>query len=235
MHDGPVVFIVDDDESFVAALGRLLSGEGFRTRGWTSAKTFLAEHDPDAPGCLLTDLIMPEMSGLELQRALIAVGCGRPIVFITGEGDMITAVEGMRAGAVTFLPKPIRGVELVAAVREALAEDARMRASQATRRRSLTLLHSLTPREREVVDLIVQGLLNKQIAARLGIAEKTVKVHRDRLMHKMQVRSAAALINLLTRGEMAASRSNHPGLEPRDTQVETYGEELRTEEKATNS
>jgi FixJ family two-component response regulator len=231
MHDGPAVFILDDDESFVAALGRLLSGEGFRTRGWTSAKTFLAEHDPDAPGCLLTDLIMPEMSGLELQRALTAAGCGRPIVFITGEGNMITAVEGMRAGAVTFLPKPIRGVELVAAVREALAEDAAMRASQATRRRRLTLLNSLTARERQVLDLIVQGLLNKQIAAQLGIAEKTVKVHRDRLMHKMQVRSAAALINL-TRGEMAASRSNQPP-EPRDTRETEV--ESRIQEKATKS
>jgi RNA polymerase sigma factor (sigma-70 family) len=206
MHEDPAVFILDDDESFVTALGRLLSGKGFRTRGWTSAKTFLAEHDPDAPGCLLTDLNMPEMSGLELQRALTAAGCGRPIIFITGKGDMVTTVEGMRAGALTFLPKPIGGVELVAALREALAEDAATRASQATRRRVLSLLQSLTPREREVLDLIVQGLLNKQIAAKLGIAEKTVKVHRDRLMHKMEVRSAAALINLLTRGEMAASR-----------------------------
>jgi RNA polymerase sigma factor (sigma-70 family) len=219
VREDPAVFILDDDESLVAALGRLLSGEGFRTRGWTSAKTFLAEHDPDAPGCLLTDLIMPEMGGLELQRALIAAGCGRPIVFITGEGDMTTTVEGMRAGALTFLPKPIRGVELVAAVREALAEDAAMRASQATRRRVLILLDSLTPRERQVLDLIVQGLLNKQIAAQLDIAEKTVRVHRDRLMHKMQVRSAAALINLMTRGEMAASRSNQPGPKPRDTRA----------------
>ena len=235
MHDGPAVFILDDDESFVAALGRLLSGEGFRTRGWTSAKTFLAEHDPDAPGCLLTDLIMPEMSGLELQRALIAAGCGRPIVFITGEGDMISAVEGMRAGALTFLPKPIRGVELVAAVREALAEDAAMRASQAKRGRTLTLLRSLTAREREVLDLIVQGLLNKQIAAQLGIAEKTVKVHRDRLMHKMQVRSAAGLINLLRRGESAAARSNHPRPAPQDMREETCVGELRLQEKATNT
>jgi RNA polymerase sigma factor (sigma-70 family) len=219
MNEDPAVFILDDDESLVSALCRLLNGEGFRTRGWTSAKTFLAEHDPDAPGCLLTDLSMPEMSGLELQRALTAAGCGRPIVFITGKGDMITTVEGMRAGALTFLPKPIRGVELVVAVREALAEDAAMRTSQATRRRTLTLLDSLTPRERQVLDLIVQGLPSKQIAAHLGIAENTVKVHRDRLMHKMQVRSVAALINLLTRGEMAASRSNRPRPKPRDTRA----------------
>jgi FixJ family two-component response regulator len=152
---------------------------------------------------------MPEMSGLELQRALTATGCARPIVFITGKGDMTTTVEGMRAGALTFLPKPIRGAELVAAVREALAADAAMRASQATRNRTLTLLETLTRRERQVMDLIVQGLPSKQIAAELGIAENTVKVHRDRLMHKMQVRSVAALINLLTRAEMAAARSNH--------------------------
>jgi RNA polymerase sigma factor (sigma-70 family) len=209
MHEDPAVFVLDDDESLVTAVCRLLNGEGFRTRGWTSARTFLAEHDPDAPGCLLTDLSMPEMSGLELQRALTAAGCDRPIVFITGKGDMTSTVEGMRAGALTFLPKPIRGVELVAVVREALAADAAMRESQATRQRTLTLLDSLTRRERQVADLIVQGLPSKQIAAQLGIAENTVKVHRDRLMHKMQVRSVAALINLLTRAEMAA-RSTHP-------------------------
>ena len=198
MNMDPAVFVLDDDESQVVAVCRLLNGEGFRTRGWTSARTFLAEHDPDAPGCLLTDLSMPEMSGLELQRALTATGCGRPIVFITGKGDMTTTVEGMRAGALTFLSKPIRGVELVAAVREALAADAAMRASQSARHRTLALLDLLTRRERQVVDLIVQGLSSKRIAAELGIAENTVKVHRDRLMHKMQVRSVAALINLLT-------------------------------------
>lgn len=136
------------------------------------------------------------MSGLELQRALAAAGCGRPIVFITGQGDMTSTVEGMRAGALTFLPKPIRGVELVAAVREALAADAALRASRATQQRTLALLDSLTRRERQVMDLIVQGLPSKQIAAELGIAENTVKVHRDRLMHKLQVRSVAVLIKL---------------------------------------
>jgi FixJ family two-component response regulator len=153
---------------------------------------------------------MPEMSGLELQRALADAGCGRPIVFITGKGDMKTTVEGMRAGALTFLPKPVRGVELVAAVREALAADATMRALQAARKRTLTLLDSLTRRERQVMDLIVQGLPSKQIAAQLGIAENTVKVHRDRLMHKMQVRSVAALINLLTRSDTTVDRSTQP-------------------------
>jgi FixJ family two-component response regulator len=196
MHEDPAVFVLDDDELLVTAVCRLLNGEGFRTRGWTSARKFLAEHDHDAPGCLLTDLSMPEMSGLELQRALAAAGCGRPIVFITGQGDMTSTVEGMRAGALTFLPKPIRGVELVAAVREALAADAALRASRATQQRTLALLDSLTRRERQVMDLIVQGLPSKQIAAELGIAENTVKVHRDRLMHKLQVRSVAALIKL---------------------------------------
>jgi FixJ family two-component response regulator len=209
MQEDPTVFVLDDDESIVAAVCRLLKAEGFRTRGWTSARKFLAEHDPGAPGCLLTDLSMPEMNGLELQRTLTAAGCERPVVFITGKGDMTTTVEGMRAGALTFLPKPIQGVELVAAVREALAADAAMRASRATRQRTLALLDSLTRRERQVVELIVQGLPSKQIAAQLGIAENTVKVHRDRLMHKMQVRSVAALINLLGRAGTAAERS-HP-------------------------
>jgi RNA polymerase sigma factor (sigma-70 family) len=219
MHEDPAVFVLDDDESLVVAVCRLLNVEGFRTRGWTSAKTFLAEHDRDAPGCLLTDLSMPDMNGLELQQALSAAGCARPIVFITGKGDMTTTVEGMRAGALTFLPKPIRSVELVAAVREALAADAAMRASQATRHRTLTLLDSLTRREREVMDLIAQELPSKQIAAQLGIAENTVKVHRDRLMHKLQVRSVAALINLLTRVDMAGAHSIHPRPTPRGTRV----------------
>lgn len=196
------VFVLDDDESFVRALERLLRIEGFVTQSWTSAKRFLAEHDPSLPGCLVTDLIMPEMNGLELQRQLRARGCVRPIVFITGRGDMDTAVEGMRAGAVSFLPKPVLRGPLVAALNEALTKDAATRVAQQERQRVDHLLHSLTPRERQVLELVARGMLNKQIAGELGTAEKTVKVHRGRLMHKMQVKSAAALVQLLSQGEM---------------------------------
>ena len=201
MDSAPTVFILDDDEPFVRALERLLRAEGFATRMWTSAKNFLAEHDPDLPGCLVTDLIMPEMSGIELQRRLIIQGCFRPIVFITGAGDMSSAVEGMRMGAVSFLPKPVSRPSLVEALREALAKDALTRIAYTERQRVRDLLDSLTARERQVLELVARGLLNKQIAAALGTAEKTIKVHRGRLMHKMQVKSAAALVQLLNHGD----------------------------------
>jgi FixJ family two-component response regulator len=202
MEAAQTIFVLDDDESFVRALERLLRAEGFVTRTWTSAKTFLAEHDPALPGCLVTDLIMPEMSGLELQRQLLAQGCIRPIVFITGRGDMSTAVEGMRLGAVSFLPKPVSRTALVLALREALTKDSSTRVHQAERQRVRELLSSLTPRETQVLELVARGLLNKQIAGALGTAEKTVKVHRGRLMHKMQVKSAAALVQLLSHGDL---------------------------------
>jgi len=202
MESVPTIFVLDDDESFVRALDRLLRAEGFATRTWTSVNTFLAEHDPTLPGCLVTDLIMPEMGGLELQRKLLAQGCVRPIVFITGCGDMTTAVEGMRRGAVSFLPKPVSRASLVLALREALSKDASARVHDAERQRVRDLLGSLTPREAQVLELVARGLLNKQIAAALGTAEKTVKVHRGRLMHKMQVKSAAALVQLLSHGDM---------------------------------
>jgi FixJ family two-component response regulator len=210
MQSVPTVFVLDDDESFVRALDRLLRAEGFTTRTWTSVTTFLNEHDPSLPGCLVTDLIMPEMNGIELQRKLVAQGCLRPIVFITGRGDMTTAVEGMRMGAVSFLPKPVSRTSLVEALREALAKDAAARVVSCERQRVRDLLDSLTPRERQVLELVARGLLNKQIAAELGTAEKTIKVHRGRLMHKMQVKSAAALVQLLSHGEaMAPQPAGH--------------------------
>lgn len=205
MESVPTVFVLDDDESFVRALDRLLRAEGFTTRTWTSVTTFLDEHDPELPGCLVADLIMPEMNGIELQRKLVAQGCLRPIVFITGRGDMTTAVEGMRMGAVSFLPKPVSRSSLVEALREALAKDASARVVSTERQRVRDLLDSLTPRERQVLELVARGLLNKQIAAALGTAEKTIKVHRGRLMHKMQVKSAAALVQLLSHGEAMPS------------------------------
>jgi FixJ family two-component response regulator len=202
---GPIVFLLDDDESVVLALGRLLQSQGFATRAWTSAARFLAEHDPDQPGCLVSDLSMPEMDGLQLQQALLEADCRRPIIFLTGYGDMATAVTGMRAGAVSFLPKPVRVTELVAAVREGIARDADIRVEVQERHRVLELMQKITPRERQVLELVVQGLLNKQIAAQLGTAEKTIKVHRGRLMHKMRVKSAAALVKLLDNAALSGA------------------------------
>ena len=209
MESVPTVFILDDDESFVRALDRLLRADGFATRTWTSVTKFLAEHDPSLPGCLVTDLVMPDMSGIELQRRLLGQGCLRPIVFITGAGDMSTAVEGMRMGAVSFLPKPVSRPSLVAALREALQKDATTRAAYDERLRVRDLLASLTARERQVLELVARGLLNKQIAAALGTAEKTIKVHRGRLMYKMQVKSAAALVQLLNHGEALPAQPSH--------------------------
>jgi len=211
MEPDATIFVLDDDLSFVQALGRLLRAEGLQVRGWTSASAFLAEHDADGPGCLLADLQMPEMSGLELQRRLLAQGSLRPIIFITGRGDMSSAVEGMRAGAVSFLPKPVQRATLMDALAEALRNDAQLRSSARERQRVMGLMASLTTRERQVLDFVVRGYLNKQIAAELGTAEKTVKVHRGRLMHKLQARSVATLVQMLNSCEASPTTRQRAG------------------------
>jgi FixJ family two-component response regulator len=198
-NPAPVIFIVDDDESVLQGLARMLRIEGFETRAWTSVYDFFDEHEPDAPGCLITDILMPTMNGLDLQRTLRRGGSERPIIFITGHSDIPMTVRAMKAGAISLLTKPVRRVQLVAAVQEALAEDAAIRAIEHERRAVRKKIQSLTPREHEVLHLVAKGLLNKQIAAALGTSEKTIKVHRGRLMRKMQVRSAAALVSVLAR------------------------------------
>lgn len=208
MDISPVVFIVDDDKSVAESMARLLRIEGFVTRTYSSPSEFLVHHEPGIPGCLITDLIMPDMSGLDLQRALLTQGCTRPIIFVTGRGDISTTVVGMRAGAVTFLAKPVRRVELIATVREAIERDSNARQVNHERERVSQLLDTLTPRELQVLRLVITGMLNKQIAAELGAAEKTIKVHRGRLMDKMQVRSAAALAQLLSSHRLDAYTSS---------------------------
>jgi FixJ family two-component response regulator len=205
LEQQPTIFLLDDEEMVVVALGRMLQAEGFVTRGWTSAAEFLAAHDADTPGCLVADVRMPGMSGLDLQSALLARGIDRSIVFITGQGDIPTTVQAMKAGAVTFLSKPVQRAELVAAVREALAKDAAARVQHRERHHISQCLASLTPRERQVLDLVAKGLLNKQIAAALGAAEKTIKVHRGRVMEKMHVRTAVALVGVLSRADVIYS------------------------------
>lgn len=195
----PVVFVLDDDEAVVKALTRMLQADGFTTRCCTSATDYLANHASETTGCLVADVRMPEMDGLELQRALHARGNDRPIIFITGQGDIPTTVQAMKAGAVTFLAKPVQRLDLVAAVNEALARDAVNRVHEREQQDLKRRLTSLTPRERQVLDLVARGMLNKQIAAQLGAAEKTIKVHRSRIMEKMQVRTAAALVAQLSR------------------------------------
>ena len=200
----PIVFLLDDEEAVLVALARMLQSSGFTVIPYTSADDFLAAHDAQIPGCLVADVRMPGMNGLELQRTLLARGVDRAIIFVTGQGDIPTTVQAMKAGAVTFLSKPVRRAELVAAVREALLRDASGRAQHREREDFARRLASLTPRERQVLDLVATGMLNKQIAAELGAAEKTIKVHRGRIMEKMQVRTATALVGLLSRAEPRA-------------------------------
>jgi len=203
ISQSPIVFLLDDEPAVVRALERLLQAGGFVVQAWTCAAEFLAAHDALIPGCLVSDVRMPGMSGLDLQRELLERGADRSIVFITGQGDMQTAVEAIKLGAVTLLTKPVQGTQLLAAVREALARDLARCARNRERNDVLGRLATLTPRERQVLELIAGGRLNKQIAAELGRAEKTIKIHRRRVMDKMQVRSSVELVRLLSRARIA--------------------------------
>jgi FixJ family two-component response regulator len=194
----PIVFLLDDEPAVVRALERVLQASGFVVRGWTCAEEFLAAHDALIPGCLVTDLCMPGMGGLELQRKLLDGGTDRSIVFITGQGDIPTTVQAFKLGAVTLLTKPVQRAPLIAAVSEAIARDLARCTRYRERQEVLRRLATLTPRERQVLELVAVGRLNKQIAAELGTAEKTIKIHRRRVMDKMRVRSSVGLVRLLS-------------------------------------
>lgn len=205
------VFLVDDDPAVLRALTRLLRAAGFEACAYPSALTFLEEHDAAAPGCAVVDLAMPGLTGLELQRVLAASGCERPIVFITARGDIPASVQAMKAGAVDFLTKPFDDEELLSAIRTALEKDRRARQLRAELQFVERRLARLTPREREVLTHIVAGQLNKQIAAVLGTVEKTIKVHRARVMEKMEAKSLAELVRMAERAGVAAP-DNHAGI-----------------------
>jgi len=205
-ENGPVIFLLDDDTKFVSALGSLLQANGFTTRAFTSVDDFLQSHDPSCPGCLLLDLRMPGVTGLELQNVLGARGVTRPIIFLSAHGDIRASVQAMKAGAVTFLPKPVRRAELLAAIHEALRLDAEQRRRQRERADLVAKLATLTPREREVLDLVLAGKLNKQIALELCAAEKTVKSHRGHIMEKLRVRNTSSLVALFTGSGMPDAR-----------------------------
>jgi FixJ family two-component response regulator len=191
--------VVDDDPSVLRALTRLLSAAGLEARGFPSPTAFLQAHDPATPGCLVLDVALPGLDGLELQQALLASDCARPIVFITGRGDIPTTVRAMKGGAVDFLTKPVNDRDLLGAVRNAIEVDRVARQAQVEMDAMRHRLASLTPREREVLVHVVAGRLNKQIAADLGTVEKTIKVHRARIMEKMAVRSLADLVRAAER------------------------------------
>jgi len=197
MHEpDPVVFVVDDDPSLRHALTNLLRSVGLRVETFGSAREFLAGPRPDAPGCLVLDVRLPGLSGLDLQRELAAAQIDLPIIFITGYGDIPMTVRAMKAGAVEFLTKPFRDQDLLDAMQHALERDRvawRRRAALGALRQCYD---RLTPREREVMRLVVAGLLNKQVAAELGTSEIMVKVHRGQVMRKMQAASAADLVRM---------------------------------------
>lgn len=192
----PTVFVVDDDASHLASVVRLLRAADYQTLPFSSATDFLRERPVDAPGCVLADLQMPGMSGMDLQDALAKTGNPLPIVFLTGHGDIETSVKAMRHGAEDFLTKHAPKEDLLAAIERALARDVRERAVREQRREQLLRFARLTPREREVLLHVLRGRLNKQIAADLGIDERSVKRHRSGLMAKLEVRSVAQLSRL---------------------------------------
>jgi len=193
MSAPPLIHVVDDDASMRTALLRLLDAAGFEARGYSSTGEFLLQPPPDRPGCLLLDLRLPGPSGLDLQAALQQQNVVLPIVFLTGHATVDSSVRAMKAGAVDFLTKPVKRDILLDAVRRALARDATQRAAREEADRLRTRFASLTPRQREVFDLIVAGKLNKQIADELGIAERTVKREREQVMAKLDANSAADL------------------------------------------
>jgi len=192
----PVVHLVDDDEGVLAALKRVLRVGGYQVELHRSAEEFLENHDPDVPGCVVADLGLPGIDGFGIQQALSVDEGIRPIIFLTGCGDIPTSVRAMRAGAVDFLTKPVNARQLIASIEMALSQERQMRHVRQERRAAQQRLASLTPREREVFGCVVAGRLNKQIAADLGTVEKTIKVHRGRMMEKMKVRTVADLVRL---------------------------------------
>jgi len=192
----PIVYLVDDDERILVALKRLLVCSGYSVKTYRTAEDFLTMHDPDARGCVVLDVDLPGMDGFGIQDELWSRHHARPLIFLTGCGDIPTTVRAMKAGAVDFLTKPVDAVSLLAAIEQALQLDEKSRQKALQRRLVEQRLASLTPREREVFGCVVAGQLNKQIAAELGTVEKTIKVHRGRMMEKMCVRTVADLVRL---------------------------------------
>jgi two-component system response regulator FixJ len=193
---GPIIYVVDDDDGMRNALSTLLSTVGFTTAVFARAADFLAQFKPDDPGCLVLDIRMPEMSGLELQQHLNRMGSMLPVIFITGHGDVPMAVQAMKEGAFEFIQKPFRDQELLDRINHALQQDAENRKSVARRAEIARRMESLTPRERQVLDMVVDGGANKVIAIDLGLSERTVEIHRAKVMEKMGARSVAHLVKM---------------------------------------
>jgi FixJ family two-component response regulator len=192
----PIIFIVDDDASVRDALCNLLEAVGLRTKSFASTEAFWKEPRPDVPSCLVLDVRLPGASGLEFQQTLIKHGVSVPIIFITAHGDVPMTSRAMKAGAIEFLMKPFQKDELLAAVHHGLERDRVRREQDAELSALKDKVAQLSPREREVMDLVVTGLINKEVGSRLGLSEVTVKIHRSRVMQKMEAGSLAELVRM---------------------------------------
>jgi FixJ family two-component response regulator len=198
------VFLVDDDAGVVKALSRLLRAKGYDVRPFASAEEFLEGHDAALPGCAVFDVSMPGLDGLALQQVFTAAGKQRPIIFLTGKGDIQKSVRAMKAGAVDFLTKPVRDKDLLDAIARAEQQDAGTRQTGAEVAAIEAKIATLTPRERQVLTHVIAGRLNKQIAGDLGTVEKTIKVHRGRMMEKLGVHTIVDLVRLAEKAGIAA-------------------------------
>jgi RNA polymerase sigma factor (sigma-70 family) len=208
MTHAPVVFVVDDDPSVRSSLKFLLSSMGLQVESFESAESFLQRKSPDAPSCLVLDVRLRGLSGLDFQRELAARNIRIPIVFVTGHGDIPMTVRAMKAGAIEFLTKPYRDQDLLDAVRIALERDRTRREQEKDLTDLRQHFESLTPREQEVISMVVSGMLNKQIAGELGTAENTVKVHRSRAMEKMNAKSFADLVRMIEKLKGPAEKAS---------------------------
>ena len=202
-----LVFLIDDDASVRKGVSRLLRSAGYISETFGSASDFLTREQHSGPACVIVDVRMPGINGMDLQNVLIQRRREEQLVFITGHGDISMCAQAMKAGAVDFLPKPFRSTELLQCVERALARSVDQRQRAIEKAAARRLLDLLTPREFEVMQLVVTGMLNKQIASELGIAEKTIKVHRGRVMKKLGIMSVAELVRLVETAQIAFLRS----------------------------
>jgi FixJ family two-component response regulator len=206
-ESGPIVFVVDDEPTVCASVKRLVRSVGIEVQTYSSAQEFLRGKRPDVPGCLVLDVRLPDLSGLDLQQELAKANITLPIIFVTGHGDIPMSVRAMKAGAVEFLTKPFREQDLLEAIQHGIQQHRTLREQRAEIFDLQCRYESLTLREREVFPLVAGGWLNKQVASQLGASEKTIKVHRGQVMHKMKAESLADLIRMAEKLKITSPRA----------------------------